>query len=1118
MPQRRITTRGHKNTEAGQSFNQGLTSPLTSKADQEKTSLLNNGRQFVDDKDYQDEEDSLPVRGLEEEEEAFKGHIQSPDKDDIFIQDSNNPYQDNSIMTKGHVQLPDDHDPFAQDNNFDQDRQYSKDQGVGYQTQPRGILNQEKGIRQQDETDHRKGSRQRETSQRGEEEEGIRPRGGFNQDQGRSDTMMQGSGHWREQENHGMKRGNNQSQFDSLQQLEEDHDQKPKGRQREDSRNHPITGLRQHCGEEGRSNNGPYQPQKREERTRYGRQDDEEYQPRNGQRKEERGRDIDLRSGFCEPDPRSIHYESDQRPRHLERERGSDLRQGGTYHTDRNEPPRRYEGRDEYYRREGQGRDDLRRRERERQYLGEDRRGALIRMRIFYGKEGEDVEMFIDIIDATFREDEYVEEERERMKVLHLASYLEGDALNWWSKLDPARKRTWVEATNALKFKYNRATMRMSTERLERQRAQIALNNLRQGDMTCEEYLNTADDMYYRLGASYDRTLAMNFLQGISNPVIQSVVNGLVMDNYSYEQVQEAFIRATRCQRKAEMQKRLDDKCKAETKDESLTKTLLEVQANMTKMMLDNQRMMAMMLENQAVGLGKGLNASQDSLVRTSQDSTTRPAGITCYGCGQKGHYKNECTTNVQPNRQQWRSQNPGRFMVGAKAGTTEVSTNAVGTREEGMVIHGDNEGSGTLGMRVASNMVELIYEGNTVIEGRAEEEVAAVSKRNRESSSSGVASGSGRPVSKRPRAEPIQRTEQDQRTGLEGNSERPIRIPVTRRKEKEDHTQENTLPLNEGQSKTKVKRRRRNPLEITLRKPRMMEGEPEWDYVKAIRDLRVDISVGQLMMVSPITRAAFAYGAIIPSAPKKKGKRGVRQATRVQDSQLATKINVSVTGALQEPTEEVYNFHTVAQVNGRTLQNVLIDGGSVVNLIPDRVARELKLTYRQNNDLQIRTATGDIWPIHYYTLFEVTIAGVTAQVRAYIIAKSTTYTLLLGRRWMKQVKAKGDYKSNTYEIEGEDGIRRMIPEEVRTKGPQNRVLEVEINPAKEKGKLRLPKEEVEGFMESANRSLNKVINQLGEFTMENSDETEGEETEGDDEWEEESGDDDSEEGNEEEY
>ena len=146
-------------------------------------------------------------------------------------------------------------------------------------------------------------------------------------------------------------------------------------------------------------------------------------------------------------------------------------------------------------------------------------------------------------------------------------------------------------------------------------------------------------------------------------------------------------------------------------------------------------------------------------------------------------------------------------------------------------------------------------------------------------------------------------------------------------------------------------------------------------------------------MMVSPITRAAFAYGAIIPSTPRKKGKKGARQSPRVQDSQATSKINVSApaSGALQEPTEEVYNFHTIAQVNGRTLQNVLIDGGSVVNLIPDRVARELRLIYRQNNDLQIRTATGDIWPIHYYTLFEVTIAGVTAQVRAYIIAKSTT-------------------------------------------------------------------------------------------------------------------------------
>lgn len=160
--------------------------------------------------------------------------------------------------------------------------------------------------------------------------------------------------------------------------------------------------------------------------------------------------------------------------------------------------------------------------------------------------------------------------------------------------------------------------------------------------------------------------------------------------------------------------------------------------------------------------------------------------------------------------------------MVGAKVGPTKVSTNAVSAGEEGMIIYGDNEGSGTLGMRVASNMVELIYEA---IDGRTEEEVAVVSKRNRESSSSGVV-GSERPASKRPRAEPAHRIEPDQQVGE--NQDRPIRVPITRRRGNEDFTQENTLPAKEWQ--LKARRKRRNPLEVTLRRPRMMENEPEWD------------------------------------------------------------------------------------------------------------------------------------------------------------------------------------------------------------------------------------------------------------------------------------------------
>ena len=82
------------------------------------------------------------------------------------------------------------------------------------------------------------------------------------------------------------------------------------------------------------------------------------------------------------------------------------------------------------------------------------------------------------------------------MKILYLASHLEEDALSWWARLDSERKRTWVEVTNALRFKYNRTAMRGSAERLETQRAHVALNNLPQGDMSCEEYLQTADEMH----------------------------------------------------------------------------------------------------------------------------------------------------------------------------------------------------------------------------------------------------------------------------------------------------------------------------------------------------------------------------------------------------------------------------------------------------------------------------------------------------------------------------------------------------------------------------------------------------------------------------------------------
>ena len=216
--------------------------------------------------------------------------------------------------------------------------------------------------------------------------------------------------------------------------------------------------------------------------------------------------------------------------------------------------------------------------------------------------------------------------------------------------------------------------------------------------------------------------------------------------------------------------------------------------------------------------------------------------------------------------------------MIGANpvAGEPPATTvNAICIREEGTAGYDDKEGSGTLGTKVLSNPACNMVE------------VAAVSKRGRESSSGiGDTDRRQKPVLKKHRTEVHERSVSPENPA--GETGRPIRVPTTRRRPNEENivagtqegTQEGTLrneertedtPRNENPGnvvKPKVKRKGGNPFKVTLRKPRMMEKEPDWDYVKAIRDLRVDISVGQLMTVSPITRAAFAYGSIIPSAP----------------------------------------------------------------------------------------------------------------------------------------------------------------------------------------------------------------------------------------------------------
>ena len=74
-----------------------------------------------------------------------------------------------------------------------------------------------------------------------------------------------------------------------------------------------------------------------------------------------------------------------------------------------------------------------------------------------------------------------------------------------------------------------------------------------------------------------------------------------------------------------------------------------------------------------------------------------------------------------------------------------------------------------------------------------------------------------------------------------------------------------------------------------------------------------------------------------------------------------------------------------------KTIYKVMLDGGAVVNLIPHGVAAKLNLHSLQNDDLKIRTATGEVVPISYYVLFDIQIARVTTNIQSYVVPVSRT-------------------------------------------------------------------------------------------------------------------------------
>jgi len=151
-----------------------------------------------------------------------------------------------------------------------------------------------------------------------------------------------------------------------------------------------------------------------------------------------------------------------------------------------------------------------------------------------------------------------------------------------------------------------------------------------------------------------------------------------------------------------------------------------------------------------------------------------------------------------------------------------------------------------------------------------------------------------------------------------------------------------------------------------------MIQGQPYWDPIESLRQTKVEeMNWGSLFALALQVKARIYKGLVLDKVPAL----SVQNVT--QESHIVEVASVNLGfhygDAISEPTGLIINFHTTGlirnQVNGiiRVFKvlRILIDGGAVVNLIPESIAQRLGLLCEANDDILIRTATNEIRQIH---------------------------------------------------------------------------------------------------------------------------------------------------------
>jgi len=100
------------------------------------------------------------------------------------------------------------------------------------------------------------------------------------------------------------------------------------------------------------------------------------------------------------------------------------------------------------------------------------------------------------------------------------------------------------------------------------------------------------------------------------------------------------------------------------------------------------------------------------------------------------------------------------------------------------------------------------------------------------------------------------------------------------------------------------------------------------------------------------------------------------------------------------------------------------MDPGSTLNLIPDRLVGKMNMFRFPGTSIYVVLVNREKIQLLGYTKFLYTVAGVQKALEAYIVPGNTTYLMILGRLWMREVGAIGLYAFDEYWIKMTLGLQ----------------------------------------------------------------------------------------------